>query len=391
MARSRREFLTRGLISLGALSLGPEIVTRVFQRSGHPSLPHGVDAAGIELKGQNDPFLKEAMFYKKLDNLRIECQLCPRKCRIADLERGYCGVRENRDGTYYTLVHSRPCSINADPIEKKPLFHFLPGTTAFSIATAGCNIECLFCQNWQISQFRPEQIKNYHLTPGQIANAAVQEACRSIAYTYSEPVIFYEYMYDTAIAGNKKGVKSVMISNGYIMKEPLQKLCKLLAAVKIDLKAFSESFYRDYCKGELKPVLETLILLKEAGIWFEIVVLLIPTLNDSPRELKKMCGWIKNNLGPDVPVHFTRFHPTYKITNLPPTPVSTLEMARQTAIAAGIHFAYVGNVPGHEGEHTYCPKCGKLLIKRQGFYISTNRIEKGRCKECQHPIPGVWS
>jgi len=204
MARSRREFLTRGLISLGALSLGPEIVTRVFQRSGHPSLPHGVDAAGIELKGQNDPFLKEAMFYKKLDNLRIECQLCPRKCRIADLERGYCGVRENRDGTYYTLVHSRPCSINADPIEKKPLFHFLPGTTAFSIATAGCNIECLFCQNWQISQFRPEQVKNYHLTPGQIANAAVQEACRSIAYTYSEPVIFYEYMYDTAIAGNPK-------------------------------------------------------------------------------------------------------------------------------------------------------------------------------------------
>jgi len=391
MDKSRRRFLTRGLLCCGALGMGPHALTALMAREKRPAGTAEQDGGAINFKSDPEPYLKEALFYKKLDNLRIECQLCPRKCRIADLERGYCGVRENRQGTYYTLVYARPCTINADPIEKKPLFHFLPGTTAFSIATAGCNIECLFCQNWQISQFRPEQLKNYDFTPAQIARFAGRENCATIAYTYSEPVVFYEYMIDTAAAGNRKGIKSVMISNGYINKKPLRQLCKELSAVKIDLKAFSESFYRDYCKGELKPVLETLVQLKEIGIWFEIVVLIIPTLNDSPVELKKMCRWIRKNLGPDIPVHFTRYHPTYKMNNLPPTPVSTLETARKTALAEGLHFAYVGNVPGHAGEHTYCPGCGKVLIKRQGFHIAQNRIHQGRCKACRHPIPGVWS
>lgn len=334
---------------------------------------------------------KEAMYYKKLDDLRVECELCPRGCKIADLERGYCGVRENKGGTYYTLVHSRVCALNVDPIEKKPLFHFLPGTRAYSLATAGCNIECKFCQNWQISQFRPEQVDNMKITPREAAMFAKEKRCKTIAYTYSEPVVFYEYMYDTAIAGRREGVKSVMISNGYIKKEPLLKLCKVLDAVKIDFKAFTEKFYKETCHGEMKPVLETLVTLKEIGIWFEIVVLIIPTLNDSEKELKGMCEWVYKNLGPDVPIHFSRFHSTYKIKNLPPTPVKTLERARDMALTSGLNFAYTGNIPGHPGENTYCPDCKEVLIKRIGYTILQHNLEDGKCKKCKRQIPGVWS
>jgi pyruvate formate lyase activating enzyme len=332
----------------------------------------------------------EAMYYKKLPDIRVECELCPRACQVADLERGYCGVRENRDGKYYTLVHSRVCSLNADPIEKKPLFHYLPGTRAYSIATAGCNIECKFCQNWQISQFRPEQIDNIKLTPEEVIRFAQEKKCDTIAYTYSEPVVFYEYMYDTARVGKREGVGSVMISNGYIKKEPLVELCKELSAVKIDFKAFTEKFYKETCSGELKPVLETLVTLKEIGIWFEIVMLVIPTLNDSDKELNDMCSWIYENLGADVPVHFSRFSSRYKIKNLPPTPIKTLEKARNIAIESGLNFAYTGNVPGHPGESTYCPDCKEVLIKRVGYTILQYSLNVNKCGNCKHPIPGVW-
>ncbi|MCP5007005.1 MAG: AmmeMemoRadiSam system radical SAM enzyme [Planctomycetes bacterium] len=332
----------------------------------------------------------EAMYYEQLPDVRVECKLCPRGCKIADLERGYCGVRENRDGRYFTLVHSRVCAHNIDPIEKKPLFHYLPGAKAYSIATAGCNIECKFCQNWQISQFRPEQLNNKKLTPMDVVHLAKAKKCEVIAYTYSEPVVFYEYVYDTAREAKRLGVRSVMISNGYIMKEPLIKLCKELDAVKIDFKAFSEKFYKETCSGELQPVLDTLLTLKELGIWFEVVVLIVPTLNDSSEELKGMCSWINTNLGVDVPIHFSRFHPTYKIKNLPPTPIKTLERARNIAIESGLNFAYVGNVPGHPGENTYCPECKELVIKRAGHTILQNFLEGSECGKCKHPIPGVW-
>jgi pyruvate formate lyase activating enzyme len=335
--------------------------------------------------------LVEAKHFKKLDELKVECTLCPRKCRVADLERGYCGVRENRDGTYYTLVHSRACSMNIDPIEKKPLFHFMPGTNAFSIATAGCNMECLFCQNWQISQFRPEQVDAHMLTPEMCAEVAVSRECSSIAYTYSEPVVFFEYMYDCAVAGRKKGVRSVMISNGYIQKEPMEELCGVLDAVKIDFKAFTEKFYSETCHGKLAPVLDTLKLLKEKKMWFELVMLVVPTLNDDRDEFTKMCRWIVEELGPDVPVHFTRFHPTYKLRNLPPTPVKTLEIAHAIAKTEGIRFPYLGNVWGHPAEHTYCPDCKTILIRRLGNSIKEIKIEDGKCSSCATPIPGVWS
>jgi pyruvate formate lyase activating enzyme len=333
----------------------------------------------------------KARHWEKLDEGRIRCTLCPKECRVADKERGYCGVRENIRGDYYTLVYSRLCSAHTDPVEKKPLFHFLPGTTAFSIATAGCNFECKFCQNWEISQFRPEQIPSVKYTPKDIALAALKDGARSIAYTYTEPVIFFEYMFDCASEGNKKGLKNVMISNGYIQKKPMEELVEVLSAVKIDLKAFTDGFYKKTCGGTLKPVLDTLTLLKSKGIWFEIVVLIIPTLNDSIEENRKMGRWIKANLGADVPMHFTRFYPTYKIKNLPRTPVETLEDIHKAVKSEGLNYVYIGNVPGHEAESTYCPKCSKPVIKRWGFEIVENNItKKGNCAACGTRIPGIW-
>ncbi|MBD3288495.1 AmmeMemoRadiSam system radical SAM enzyme [candidate division KSB1 bacterium] len=335
--------------------------------------------------------LTEARYYDKLAHRKIKCVLCPRECVIDDLERGYCGVRENRGGTYYTLVHSRPCTAHIDPIEKKPLFHFMPASMAFSIATVGCNVECKFCQNWQISQVRPEQIRNYDMPPEVIAEYAKEKKCKSIAYTYTEPVIFTEYMYDCAVAGNERDVASVMISNGYINPKPMKDLSKVLRAVKIDLKAFTEKFYRNLVAGELKPVLDTLVLLREMDIWTEIVYLVIPSHNDDPNELKQMCQWIVSELGADVPVHFTRFYPQYRLKNLPPTPISTLESTRKIAQDAGINFCYIGNVPQHGGENTYCPSCNKMLIKRRGYIILENNITGNRCANCQQEIPGIWS
>jgi pyruvate formate lyase activating enzyme len=331
-----------------------------------------------------------ASYWEDAGEKRIRCVLCPRECIVADRERGTCGVRENRDGTYYTLVHSNPCSLNNDPIEKKPLFHYRPGTKALSLATAGCNIECRFCQNWEISQFRPEQVPSQNVGPEQVVRHAERLGSSSIAFTYSEPVVFYEYMRDICLAAEGTKVGRVMISNGYINRKPLKELLGHMDAVKIDFKSFSESFYRDVCSGHLRPVLDTLVDIKEAGVWLEMVMLVVPTLNDDTVELKAMCRWILQKLGPDVPIHFTRFHPMYKITNLSPTPVKTLEKARKIALDTGLHFAYAGNVPGHPGENTYCPSCGKTIIERDGYFIVENRIQNNTCSFCGAKVAGKW-
>lgn len=335
-------------------------------------------------------FIREARYYEKLDHKKIRCTLCPRECVIDDRERGYCGVRENRDGVYYTLVHSRLCSYNIDPIEKKPLFHFHPGSLSFSIATAGCNLNCKFCQNWQISQVSPEQVRSIYVPPIEVARNAADYRCVSIAYTYSEPTIFYEYMLDTALAGHEQNVKSVVVTAGFIAPKPLQELCKKVDAIKVDLKAYSEKYYKDIVNGELKPVLEALVTMRKMNIWTEIVYLVVPTLNDSDAELKGLSQWIKANLGPDVPIHFTRFHPQYILKNLPPTPIQTLEKAKAIADAEGLHYVYIGNVPGHRAEDTVCPQCGKVVIDRIGFTIRENHLQKGRCKFCNQAIPGIW-
>ncbi len=349
------------------------------------------DAAPMEGPRLDGVARHEALFWEKLEDNKIKCVLCPRECEVADVERGYCGVRENRDGRYQTLVYGALCSANVDPIEKKPLFHYLPNTTAFSIATAGCNIECKFCQNWQISQFRPEQVRSRLIPPQMLAAVCRSRACPTIAYTYSEPVIFYEYMHDAAAAAREQGIGSVMISNGYIQEKPLRQLCHQLTGVKIDFKAFSEKFYADSCAGKLKPVLETLEVLKDIGIWFELVILVIPTLNDAPDEIEQMSKWVVRHLGPDVPMHFTRFHPTYRMKNLPRTPVQTLERCRRIALDAGVHYVYAGNVPMHPGENTYCHGCRNELIRRVGFKVAANRIKNGKCPKCDTPIPGVWT
>ncbi|MFC1723985.1 AmmeMemoRadiSam system radical SAM enzyme [candidate division KSB1 bacterium] len=374
-----------------------KLTRRKFLKDSLLSLPAVCTAAVFDLNLKNlgidddDRFVKEARYYEKLPDKKIVCKLCPRECEIDDLERGYCGVRENRGGKYYTLVYSRPCSIHADPIEKKPLYHFLPGTTAFSIATVGCNVECKFCQNWEISQMRPEQVKAVYAPPDLIAESAKRNNCASIAYTYSEPVIFYEYMYDTAVEGRKKGIKSVIISNGYINQKPLDDLLNVLDGVKIDLKAFTDRFYKELVMGKLKPVLDTLVLLKKRGVWFEIVYLMIPEQNDKPEEIRELAKWIKSELGGDVPVHFSRYYPMYKLKNIPPTPVKTLETAKEICDAEGLNFVYLGNVPiGHKGGHTYCPKCKSVVIQRLGYSVNLKNFEKGRCSKCNTTIPGVW-
>ena len=347
-------------------------------------------AAGAASSDPDAQYTVEAKFYEKLPYRKIKCKLCPRECVIDDRERGYCGVRENRNGVYYTLVHSRVCSAHVDPIEKKPLFHFLPGTLAFSVATAGCNVNCKMCQNWEISQVRPEQVRSEYLPPARLAQMAVRSGCKSIAYTYSEPVIFYEYMSDAADAGRAAGVRSAVVTGGYIQEEPLKQLCKRVDAIKVDLKGYSEKFYRDVVNGELKPVLNALITIRKLSMWTEIVYLVVPTLNDSDQEFRGLVKWVKANLGPDVPLHFTRFHPEYLLKNLPPTPVKTLDRAKAIADAEGLRYVYVGNLPGHPGENTYCPKCRRAVVERAGFTVRSLRLRAGKCEYCQEKIAGVW-
>ncbi len=377
-ALTRRRSLALGALGVAGLALPRPAPGRVPPRPGEPLPDDEIPS-------------REASWYRKLDEGRVECQLCPRGCRVAPAERGACGVRENRAGIYHTLVHSLASAVHVDPVEKKPFFHVLPGARALSFAAAGCNVECRFCQNWEISQFRPEQVRGVWLPPQALAAAARRAGAPLLAATYSEPVVFWEYVRDAADAAREVGVRSVVVSNGYIQERPLREVLPRLAAVKIDLKAFSERFYRDVVRGELKPVLETLERIRGAGVWLEIVVLLVPGLNDSEAEIHAMARWVRRTLGQDVPVHFSRFHPTYRLTNLPPTPLETLERAVAAARAEGLHYVYLGNVPGHADESTRCHACGEVVIRRVGFTVASNNLLDGRCPGCRTAVPGVWS
>jgi pyruvate formate lyase activating enzyme len=338
-----------------------------------------------------EPSLKEALFYKKLDKKIVQCHLCPRNCVIPVGKRGFCGVRENRDGTLYTLSYAKLVSMNdMDPIEKKPLFHFLPGTKTFSIATAGCNLKCKFCQNWEISQKRPEEVDFVYIEPKEFVQLVKKSGRPTIAYTYSEPTIFYEYMFETAKLAHEQGIRNIMHSNGYINEEPLRQLAKYLDAANIDLKGFSEDFYAKLTEGTLEPVLRSLKILKEEGVHLEITNLILPGFNDDEETLRKMCLWIKENLGPETPLHFSRFFPMYKLLYLNPTPVQALEKARKIALDCGLKYVYIGNVVGNPAENTYCPKCGKIVIERRGYFVVQDNIVDGKCKFCGYEIKGVW-
>jgi pyruvate formate lyase activating enzyme len=320
----------------------------------------------------------------------IRCLLCAQNCTIREGERGKCRARININGELRSLVYGRPVTIHVDPIEKKPLYHFLPGSAAFSLATSGCPLRCKFCQNWEISQSRPEDFDIKFVAPGEIVQSATSQKSPVIAFTYNEPTVFIEYLADIASLARAQKFRCVMISCGFMNSEPLAELCKILDAIKIDLKGFSQDFYNSVCSAELRPVLNSIRQIARSGIHLEVVNLVVPSLNDSEKMFGELIDWILGEIGPDVPIHFNRFHPDYQLLNLPATPVSTLERVRDAAMKKGIHYAYIGNVPNHPGSNTYCPQCGKAVIKRRDIFLTELNVKNGRCKFCEKKIPGVW-
>ena len=334
--------------------------------------------------------MREPLLYEKLKNKKVRCNLCPHHCVIEEAKRGICGVKENKEGTLYSLVYGRAVASGVDPIEKKPFFHFFPGSYAFSIATVGCNFSCLFCQNADISQFPKEkkEIIGEFLPPEEIVSYAKRNKCKSISYTYTEPTIFFEYAYETAKIAHQQGIKNNFVTNGFISKEAIKLISPYLDAANVDLKSFGDDFYKKFCGARLQPVLDSLKLMKELGIWVEVTTLIIPTLNDSAEELKSIAEFILG-LGQETPWHISRFYPHYKMADLPPTPVETLHKAREIGKKAGLNYVYSGNVPGDEGENTFCPHCGKKVISRYGFQTLKNYIKEGKCPYCGTKIAGV--
>jgi pyruvate formate lyase activating enzyme len=371
---TRRRFLTAGALSLSVLAC-----------QGLPLPAFGQDVRF----GYTRPY--PAAHYTRLDNGNVRCELCPRHCEVMDGDRGECSVRENRGGTYFTLAYGNPTAVHVDPIEKKPLFHVLPGTGSYSIATAGCNLHCKFCQNWEISQARPEETYNFDLAPAAIVQAARETGCPSIAHTYVEPMIFYEYMMEIARLSKAAGIINVCHSAGYINPKPLEKLCPHLQAACVDLKGFTEEFYRDLVGATLAPVLAALKIFRQQGVHLEIVNLVIPQFNDNSKDLEKMCAWIRDELGPLTPLHFSRFYPLYKMKQHYPTPVSTLEKAREIALKTGLKYVYLGNVPQNPAENTYCHNCHQLVIPRRGYTVGEVKLKEGKCAFCGTAIPGIWN
>ncbi|OQY48280.1 MAG: AmmeMemoRadiSam system radical SAM enzyme [Desulfobacteraceae bacterium 4572_87] len=321
---------------------------------------------------------------------KVQCQICPNRCILGPGDRSICRSRVNIGGKLYSLVYGNPCAVHLDPIEKKPLTHFHPRSKAFSMATTGCNFRCLNCQNWEISQKKPEQVEHMTLFPKEVVKTAIEKKARSIAYTYSEPTTFYEYMFDTAVLARQADLKNVLISNGYINRKPLLSLCRYLDGANINLKSFDNAIYNCLNGGTLHPVLETFKTLHEQGVWFEMTTLVVPTYVDKPDMIKEMCAWIMKNLGPDYPLHFLRFFPQYKLNRLPATPIATLEALRKIALDQGIRYVYLGNVPGHSGTQTYCHQCQKVIVRRNGYWIKEIHMRNGKCTYCNAPIPGRW-
>lgn len=334
--------------------------------------------------------MKEALYYKKLKNNIVNCNLCPTNCVIKPDNFGDCGARKNIDGTLYSLVYAKLASVSIDPIEKKPLYHFLPGSHSLSIGTLGCNLHCLHCQNYDISQSKADQFIGKEVEPKELIETAIKNSCKSISYTYNEPTIFYEYVIETAKLARKKGIKNIMVTNGYINKEPLQELYPLIDAANIDLKSIDEDFYKKVCSVRLNPILESIKEIKKIGTWIELTNLIIPGYNDSKQQIEKLVKWVKENVGTRVPLHFSAFYPTYKLLDAERTPPETLLKAKEIAKKQGLKYIYLGNTSLPDAGTTYCPKCSKPLIERGWFEVKTNLVKNNKCPYCKEKIDGVF-
>jgi pyruvate formate lyase activating enzyme len=377
----KRTFIKFSISGAAGICCGGSILSRAM---GNNSLKtSGLDGPKL------NKWSKKAMFYEVTPR-GVKCLICPNECNLKEGDLSICRNRINYGDTLYTLAFGDPCAVHVDPIEKKPLFHFLPSSSAFSIATAGCNLACLNCQNWAISQTSPDKTDNFDLMPEDLIKQAIDNKCQSIAYTYAEPISFYEYTYDSSILARAKGVRNILKSAGYINEKPLRQLAKYIDAANIDLKSFKDSIYLKLSAGKLEPILNSLKILKEEKVWLEITNLIIPGWTDDLAMVKEMCSWLCINGFSETPLHFSRFQPEYKLAQLPPTPVETLEKARNIAMSEGIKFVYVGNFPGTDYENTYCPKCKKLIIERKGYHIAGYHLKEGNCEYCAEKIPGVW-
>jgi len=368
---NKREFLKSCFLGMG----GACLTQQVFARNN-----------GLQIMERSSI---EARFYSVTPK-GVRCLICPNECNIKEGDSGDCRSRVNKNGKLYSIAYGNPCAVHIDPIEKKPLYHFLPGTTAFSVAVAGCSLACLNCQNWEISQKSPAETRNYDLLPHEAVASTLKNRCRTIAYTYSEPTTFYEYAYDTSVLAREKNIKNIFKTSGYINEEPLRKICRVIDAANVDLKSFSNEIYLKLNAGALQPVLNCLKIMKEEGVWLEITNLIVPSWTDNLEMIRKMCGWLTGNGMENNPLHFSRFYPTHKLTQLPPTPVNILVKAAGIARSEGLKFVYVGNVPGNEEANTVCPSCKKVLIERKGYSILQNNISGGNCIFCKAKIPGVW-
>ncbi len=368
---NKREFIKLGLLGTGGL----------ICKTGWANSP----VMGKKLS----KWSREAVFYAQTPR-GIRCQICPNECDLKEREVSDCHNRIVKDGKLYTMAFGNPCAVHIDPVEKKPLYHFLPQSKALSIATAGCNLACLNCQNWTISQVSPEKTRNFDLMPEAVVESAVKHQCESIAYTYSEPITFYEYVTETSKIARQEGIRNILVSNGYINEKPLRELCKVIDAANIDLKAFSDEIYLKLCNGKLDPILNTLKIMKEENVWLEITNLVVPEWTDDLDMIKRMCGWLVENGFQDTPLHFSRFYPKHKLLRLPSTPVTVLNKARSSAVDSGLKYVFTDNVPGSEFSNTFCPKCKKTVIGRRGFAIIENNLKNGRCGACGEPIAGVW-
>lgn len=385
LIQSRRKFVKRCIMGGCGLALGAYTLQDFMS---------GDKTAGLRVGFRNDApatlwqWSREAMWYETQGRM-VHCTLCPHQCILGENDRGFCRTRVVKNAKLYTIAYGNPCSAHLDPMEKKPLYHFLPGKQILSIATGGCNLRCLNCQNWQISQARPEDLGNYDLPPQQLVDAVTENNIPAIAYTYSEPIIFYEYVLDTGRLAREKHIRNVLVTAGYIEEKPLRRICTVADAANVDLKGFSDSFYKKVCGAKLAPVMHALKVMQEEGVWVEVTKLTVPTLSDDMDDLRAMCEWMVEAMGPGIPLHLSRFHPQHKLQHLPPTPVDTMYKAHQIATDAGLQFVYVGNVPDNPFQDTVCPACKDVVIKRRGFAILSYKLNNGHCP-CGEKIPGVW-